>query len=105
LKVLTAVDTELTADTIRFLAGMQADEGGFRANTRIPVADLLSTFTGLLTLTDLNGLSRINTSAIQRYLGQLELDEGGFYGAAWDREVDVEYTFYGLATAALLAQL
>ena len=31
-----------------FLAAMQNAEGGLRANTQIPVADLLSTFTGLV---------------------------------------------------------
>ncbi len=103
LKMLGALDTEMTKDTIDFLAGMQTDEGGLRANTRIPIADLLSTFTGVLTLTDLGGLDAVDTVAIRQYVSQLEQTGGGYCGAAWDQGIDVEYTFYGLGTAALLA--
>jgi geranylgeranyl transferase type-2 subunit beta len=55
LRILAALDENTRLDTIDFLAEMQTDEGGVRANTRIPIADLLSTFTGLLTLQDLGG--------------------------------------------------
>jgi geranylgeranyl transferase type-2 subunit beta len=82
---------------------MQTSEGGLRANTRIPIADLLSTFTGVLTLVDLDGLDAIDKSAVRRYVTQRQRDDGGYFGAAWDQAVDVEYTFYGLGTAALLA--
>ena len=104
LKILGALDGETASDTIRFLGGMQTDEGGLRANTRIPIADLLSTFTGTSTLVDLDGLGAIDTTAVERYLRRLEQPGGGYRGAMWDREVDVEYTFYGLGTAALLAK-
>ena len=104
LKMLDALDTQVAKDTIEFLAGMQTAEGGLRANTRIPVADLLSTFTGVLTLADLDGLNSVDTSAIQRYVWQTEEPKGGFHGASWDQGVDVEYTFYGLGGAALLAE-
>jgi geranylgeranyl transferase type-2 subunit beta len=104
LQVLDALDTDLAAGTITFLGAMQNEEGGLRANTRIPIADLLSTCTGLLTLADLDGLNQLDIPAAQRYVQQREVDQGGFHGAAWDREVDVEYTFYGLAASALLAQ-
>jgi geranylgeranyl transferase type-2 subunit beta len=103
LKMLSALDTETTRHTIDFLAGMQTDEGGLRANTRIPIADLLSTFTGVLTLTDLGGLDAVDIAAVRRYVSQLDQAGGGYCGAAWDQGVDVEYTFYGLGTAALLA--
>ncbi len=104
LKILDALDTKVATDTIGFLAEMQTDEGGLRANTRIPIADLLSTFTGVLTLADLDGLSAVETSAIRRYIRQMEEPQGGFHGAAWDQGVDVEYTFYGLGGASLLAE-
>ena len=55
------------AATASFLAEMQSDEGGLTANTRIPFADLLSTFTGLLTLADLDAISMVNVEAINRY--------------------------------------
>ena len=103
LKMLSALDTEMTEGTISFLAGMQTDEGGLRANTRIPIADLLSTFTGVLTLTDLGGVDTVDMAAVRDYVSRLEQVGGGYCGAAWDQGIDVEYTFYGLGTAALLA--
>jgi geranylgeranyl transferase type-2 subunit beta len=82
---------------------MQTDEGGLRANTRIPIADLLSTFTGTLTLADLGASDMIDRGAARRYVDSLELEPGGFRGAEWDPAHDVEYTFYGLGALALLA--
>jgi geranylgeranyl transferase type-2 subunit beta len=81
---------------------MQNDEGGLRANSRIPIADILSSFTGFLTLQDLNGDSEIDKQRLMRYASSLEQTSGGFLGAAWDEVCDVEYTFYGLGTIALL---
>jgi geranylgeranyl transferase type-2 subunit beta len=103
LQILGGVDEATRDDTVEFLAEMQTDEGGLRANTRIPIADLLSSFTGLLTLTDLNGEAEVNRNKINRYARTLELPDGGFYGAAWDQATDVEYTFYGLGVLALCA--
>ena len=102
LRILDAMNSEICADTINFLGDMQTNEGGLRANTRIPIADLLSTFTGLLTLIDLDGLEGINANAALHYARSLELEEGGFQGAEWDFGHDVEYTFYGLGCLALL---
>jgi geranylgeranyl transferase type-2 subunit beta len=103
-RILGALDDDVRADTIEFLADMQTDEGGLRANTRIPIADLLSTFTGLLTLADLGGLPEIDGSAVRRFAHSLDREEGGFRGAEWDPAHDIEYTFYGLATLGLLGQ-
>jgi geranylgeranyl transferase type-2 subunit beta len=82
---------------------MQTDEGGLRANTRIPIADLLSTFTGLVTLQDLGGASQIDLAGVKRFTQSLAREEGGFRGAEWDPAHDIEYTFYGLGTLGLLA--
>jgi len=101
LKMLHSLEDGVVRDTARFLAEMQTDEGGLRANTRIPMADLLSTFTGSLTLVDLEALDAIDGAAALRYVKSLESIEGGFHGAAWDTAHDVEYTFYGLASLAL----
>jgi geranylgeranyl transferase type-2 subunit beta len=103
LRILDALDEETRGRTAHFLAGMQTDEGGLRANTRIPIADLLSTFTGLLTLGDLGALEMIDDAAALRYARSLQQPGGGFFGAAWDEQADVEYTFYGIGTCALLA--
>lgn len=103
LRMLGALDDETRLDTIDFLADMQTDEGGLRANTRIPIADLLSTFTGLLTLEDLGGQREIDLDRVRRFVAELEQPDGGFHGAAWDPAHDVEYSFYGLGCLALLA--
>lgn len=88
---------------IAFLREMRAMEGGLCANSRIPVADLLSTFTGLWTLAQLGALGEIDRDAAVAYVRSLENSGGGFRGAVWDDRCDVEYTFYGLAALALLA--
>jgi geranylgeranyl transferase type-2 subunit beta len=103
LNIFSALDEETRASTVDFLAEMQTDEGGLRANTRIPIADLLSTFTGLLTLADLGHPEEIDLPAARRYVDSLQLPTGGFHGAAWDSDQDVEYTFYGLGATAILA--
>lgn len=102
LKTLAALQTDFRDGAIDFLSEMQSDEGGLKANTRIPIADLLSTFTGLLTLQDLDAADAVDVSAVARYARSLEIESGGFRGAAWDDAHDVEYTFYGLGALALL---
>ena len=104
LRMLDAVSETTSESTIDFLYEMQNDEGGLRANTRIPIADVLSTFTGVVTLRDLGGLAEIDLAAALKYVQSLESEEGGFLGAAWDEIFDVEYTFYGIAATALLTQ-
>jgi len=103
LRMLDAMDEPTRRDAVEFLGRMQTDEGGLRANTRIPVADLLSTFTGYLTLTDLNGAEAVDRRAMRRYVEFVESPSGGFFGASWDQVRDVEYTFYGLGCLALLS--
>ena len=84
LRIADALTDDIRENTLDFLVEMQTDEGGLRANTRIPFADLLSSFTGLLTLQDLGGDDEISTAAIERYARSLELPSGGFHGAALD---------------------
>jgi geranylgeranyl transferase type-2 subunit beta len=105
LRMLDSIDASTRQETIDFLAEMQTDEGGLRANTRIPIADLLSTFTGLVTLQDLGGLHEIDLDAVRRFVHSLAREEGGFHGAEWDPAHDVEYSFYGLGCLGLLAQV
>lgn len=103
LRILGGLNDEERGLTIEFLADMQTDEGGLRANTRIPIADLLSTFTGLLTLQDLGGTAEIDLAAVTRFVQAMERAEGGFHAAEWDPAHDVEYSFYGLGCLGLLA--
>ena len=106
LQILDAIDEskdpELVATTLDFLVEMQTDEGGLRANTRIPIADLLSSFTGALTLIDLQAFDEIDIGAYRKFVHEMQRDEGGFRAAAWDTAHDVEYSFYGLGCLALL---
>lgn len=104
LRLLDGYDDVTREALIDFLCDAQTDEGGFRANTRIPVADVLSTFTALLTLDDLRSLGEIDTVAARRFVTSLELPGGGFLAGEWDGAADVEYTFYGLGSLALLNQ-
>lgn len=78
-----------------------SDEGGLRANNRVPLADLLSTFTGAWTLDQLGQLQQLDGKAMFDYVQSLERPEGGFHGGLWDSGHDVEYTFYGLGVLAL----
>lgn len=103
LRILGKLDEPTRSAAAGFLAGMQNEQGGLRANLRVPVADLLSTFTGLVALADLNALSAIDRGTALRFVKALEGADGGFRPGAFDETVDVEYTFYGLGTLALLA--
>jgi geranylgeranyl transferase type-2 subunit beta len=104
LTIADAFDDELREGVVGFLSEMQTDEGGLKANTRIPLADLLSTFTGLLTLADLGEIDEIDDRTARQYVASLAAEGGGFYAGAWDTAADVEYTFYGLGALALLAR-
>ncbi len=97
-----AIDHDLKELTLDYLCEMQTDEGGIRANTRIPIADLLSSFTGGLTLLDLDSFSELDVELFAKYVDSLQLESGGFQAAAWDDAHDVEYSFYGLGCLALL---
>lgn len=103
LQILGAVDDATRTSATAFLSGMQAPEGGLRANAQIPAADLLSTFSGLVALDTLGGAAHIDRAAAGRFVRSLQRTEGGFRAGAWDAAADVEYTFYGLAALALLA--
>jgi geranylgeranyl transferase type-2 subunit beta len=103
LSLLGGLDEDLKEDVIAFLTDVVSDEGGFQANTRIPFADGLSTFTGLLTAQDLGRRDLIAPDQIARWVTTvLEFPTGGFRGASWDQQADVEYTFYGLGILGLL---
>ncbi len=103
LKILGRVEPDVRLDVAAFLEGMQTGEGGLRANTRIPLADLLSTFSGVWTFVDLGAHDRLNAAAVRQYVWSQQQNGGGFRGATWDDAVDVEYTFYGLGSLGLLA--
>jgi geranylgeranyl transferase type-2 subunit beta len=102
LNMLDALDDELRGDMSAFLREVLSDEGGFQANTRIPFADGLSTFTGVLTAQDLGLEGLPDRPRAGAFIRALEAPGGGFKGALWDPGADVEYTFYALGTLGLL---
>jgi geranylgeranyl transferase type-2 subunit beta len=91
-----------TADTAGFLAAMQTTDGGWKAHAAAQRGDLLSTFTGLLTLSGLAGLDGIDLPAAARFLHRSAHPDGGFLACEGDDSPDVEYTYYGIGTLALL---
>lgn len=103
LNSLGGMDEDIADDVLGFLTDVVSTEGGFQANTRIPFADGLSTFTALLTGQDLGRRDIIKPDRILDWLqNQIELPAGGFRGASWDQQADAEYTFYGLGILGLL---
>lgn len=105
LRMQGALDDELRQDVAAFLGEVRSNEGGFQANTRIPFADGLSTFTGLLTAQDLGLSALLDSSRVEAFIHGLEMSDGGYKGADWDQAADVEYTFYALGTLALLPEM
>ncbi len=95
------ISDEVRAGVADFLAEMPSIEGGLRANGRVPLADLLSSFTGAWTLAQLGELERLNTDDLRDYADSLQRPFGGFVGGLWDDWTDVEYTFYGLGVLLL----
>ncbi|MCA9126190.1 MAG: terpene cyclase/mutase family protein [Planctomycetales bacterium] len=103
LRVLGKLDVQVAEEATQFLCELQTDEGGFRANTRIPLPDLLSTFTSSVALADLGTLDAIDVASGLQYAMSMEQPQGGFRGFEFDPADDVEYTFYGLGALALLS--
>lgn len=66
-----------------------------------PIADLLSTYTGLFTLKMLGKGDPKITSKALAYARGLEDPEGGYTGFALETIVDCEYTFYGLGVESI----
>jgi geranylgeranyl transferase type-2 subunit beta len=104
LLIHDAVETDLAAHAVDFLASMQAPAGAFRAHARAPEPDLLSTFTALVTLWRLDALDRADLAGVGRFLRDAAAPNGGFRAGPGDVGTDVEYTYYGVGTAALLKQ-
>lgn len=103
LRTLKVLSPDVANDAGEFLLTLQSDSGGFEANTRMPVPDVLSTFTSLVTLWDTGMILEADLDAAKSYVSSMQRAEGGFAGFELDPEQDVEYTFYGLGGLALIA--
>ena len=102
LGCIGALEPHIARSAAGFLLDQQTD-GGFAANTRMPMPDLLSTFTALTALWDLGQMEQADLAAARDYAESMRRPEGGFAGFELDPAHDVEYSFYGLGTLALLA--
>lgn len=96
---------EVRDGVIELLSEMPSLEGGLRANSRVPLADLLSTFTGAWTLMELGAGDRLEVDKLREYALEVEHPPGGFHGGLWDVGWDVEYTFYGLGVLGLFPEV
>ena len=88
--------------TVDFLRRCQQPEGGFQAHARIPIPDLLSSFSAMMALHDLDVADQANRPALRNFVTNLRSPDGGFFGMTPDQQSDVEYTFYGMALEAML---
>ena len=88
--------------TVEFLCRCQQHSGGFQAHARIPIPDLLSSFSALTALYDLDAAGKVNRPALRNFTASLRSPDGGFFGMSLDQQSDVEYTFYGMALEAIL---
>ena len=101
LTLYSTIGPNLREDVLAFLKDVRSEEGGFQANSRIPFADSLSTFTGYLTCQDLQDRTLIGVRKLESFVTSLEQPQGGFRAAVWDQATDVEYTFYALGCLGL----
>jgi len=97
-----ALDASVVEKTAGFIASVQREEGGCAAHGSAPIADLMSTFTALVTLAELGALRRMKLADVARYAQGLAAGEGGFRGTAVDNGIDPEYTYYGLGVLGIL---
>jgi geranylgeranyl transferase type-2 subunit beta len=103
LSILGRLDDSVSARAVAFVLGMQRADGGFAAHADAPFADLMSTFTALVTLARTGAMRRARLADAARFAGKRSLPSGGFLASESDKAPDVEYTYYGLGALALLA--
>jgi geranylgeranyl transferase type-2 subunit beta len=102
LLTLLGVSLPEKQKTVDFLCRCQQPSGGFQAHARIPLPDLLSSFSAWTALHDLEAADQGNPSTLRNFVTSLRSEGGGFFGTPGDQQSDVEYTFYGMALEAML---
>jgi geranylgeranyl transferase type-2 subunit beta len=84
------------------LLDAQCPDGGLAAHGSLEIGDLLSTFTGSLTLAGLSAIESLDLASLAEFLRQTSSPDGGFTACLADTMPDVEYAYYGTATYSLL---
>lgn len=102
---LLLAESENYEKHLEFIASMRGAEGGFEAAPSAPLADLLSTYTALLTLSMGGKLEEKVVLGARAYARSLEDPDGGYTGFALESVTDCEYTFYGLGVESIAAQM
>lgn len=102
LRMTDAIGPDRLASAAAFLATMQRPDGGLAAHADLTDGDLLSTFTGMLTLAGLGELARVDLTQAARFLRGCACPTGGFGANPGDGQADAEYTYYGLGVLAIL---
>jgi hypothetical protein len=85
------------------LHSFRLDNGSFKAITRAPAGDLLSTGVALYAFRFANSDIRIIAPGCLGYIDSL-FSGGGFCATVYDVQPDVEYTFYGLMALGSLSK-
>ena len=101
---LMLADFEGYEKHLDFITTMLGSEGGFEAAPSAPLADLLSTYTALLTLNMGGKLQKKIVDGAREFARGLEDPAGGYAGFALESVVDCEYTFYGLGVESIAAR-
>jgi len=84
------------------LYSFHLEDGSFKAITKAPAGDLLSTGVALYAFSFANADLRLIAPGCLSYVDSL-FSSGGFCAAVYDEQPDVEYTFYGLLALGSLA--
>lgn len=84
------------------LKSFAAESGGFKAFSRSPHADMLSTAVALFALNASEGDLRLFKPACLGFI-QENYADGAFLSGDGDQTKDLEYTFYGLLALGILA--
>lgn len=100
-----ALDPDDGARAVEFLGAMQGGDGGLRAHAHAACSDLLSTFTGLLTLCLLGAHTELDLPGLARFVRGCARPGGGFSATPADEQADLEYTYYAIGSMALMLAL
>jgi prenyltransferase beta subunit len=90
------------SDVGEWLLAQRHEQGGFLANPRAPVPDLLSTATALFALRTMNVPTDGFWEPCTEFVESMWHEDGGFGGHLADDTPDCEYTFYALLALGCL---
>lgn len=97
IAVLESLGERVDEESLDWLAGRQAGDGGLRAAEVVPLSDLLSTAVGFYTLRRQDWpLKDRQAEAAGQFVASLRDEQGGYAGSEADPVPDCEYVYYAL---------